>query len=324
MKDCRVLYSFFFLVIFSFFCDLSVSAKVLNRVVAIVNSDMITLHELNNKIKEVTGLEPIDLKMQDEKGYIEIRSKILDLLIDEKIAREKIRELGIKVTPKEVDAAIENIKRNSHVTQEDLIAGLEKQGLTYELYRKNVKNELERIRLINLEVKSRIIIREEEIREYYSKHKDDFTSNEEVRLATIFLREKNPSSQGENHPLDQKAREILLRLKNGEDFSKLAKEFSEGPGAEDGGDLGFFKASQLDQELAKIIKDMSPGDVSDPVIKSSGIQIINLVERRGGKIKRLEEARDAIYNILYRDEVNKRYSSWIKELREKAYMKVIF
>ena len=104
----------------------------------------------------------------------------------------------------------------------------------------------------------------------------------------------------------------------------MAKKFSEGPGAEDGGDLGFFNTSQLDPELTRIIKDMSAGDTSEPIIRPSGIQIIKLLEKQEGRVKPLEEVRDAIYGILYRKEVNERYSSWIKELREKAYTKIIF
>ena len=111
---------------------------------------------------------------------------------------------------------------------------------------------------------------------------------------------------------------------DGENFAKIAKEVSQGPGAEEGGDLGFFKVSNLDPELTKVVKDMSPGDVSRPIIRPSGIQIIQLVGREGGRVRPFEEVKDAIYEILYREEINKRYSSWIKELRESAYLKIIF
>jgi peptidyl-prolyl cis-trans isomerase SurA len=288
--------------------------------VAIVNSEVITLHELTNKIKELTGVEPTDLKTQDEEGYLEIRRKIIDLLIDEKITHDKVRELGIEVTPKQVDAAIEKMKRSNRLTHEDLIAGLNEQGMSYELYWKKMKNDIERMQLIDFEVKSKIIIREEQIKEYYSDHKDKFKSEEKVQLATILLKREQPSDQDETLFLSRKAEEILSRLKNGEDFSELTKKFSQGPGAEAGGDLGFFKASQLDPKLKEIIKDMSAGDVSEPIISPNAIQIIKVVERQ----EAVDEARDAIYRALYQEEINKRFSSWIKDLRKKAYIKIIF
>jgi peptidyl-prolyl cis-trans isomerase SurA len=137
-----------------------VRAEICNRVVAVVNNEIITLYELNSRLKELTGLEPAVLRMKDEKGYLNARRRVLDLLIDERIATEKIQELGIKVTQKEVDSAIERIKQENSLTHEDLLHSLEAKGLTYETYQENIKKDLERMRLINFEVKSKIIIRE--------------------------------------------------------------------------------------------------------------------------------------------------------------------
>jgi len=301
-----------------------VSAEIRNRVVAIVNNEVITLYELNTKTRELTGLDPAELELRDKKKYLETRRKILDLLIEEKIAKEKIQELGIKLTPKEVDSAIEKIKKDNQLTHEDLIANLKKQGMSYESYREIIKNDLERMHLINLEVKSKIIIREEKIREFYDKNKDQFSSQEKVRIAVIFLGEKDPSSQRQARSLHEKAQTIFNRLKTGGDFGELAREVSQGPGAKEGGDLGFFKTSELDPRLQEAIRELPEGSISEPITTPSGIQIIKLLERQKGRTKAFEEVKNAIYGKLYQEEVNKRYSSWIKKLREKAYTKIIF
>ena len=301
-----------------------VLAEICNRVVAQVNNDVVTLYELDNKIKELTGYDSGELKMKDEKKYIETRRKVLDLLVDEKIAFEKIREMGIEVTPGEIDEAIERIKESNQLTQEGLIAGLKKQEVSFESYREEIKRQLERNRLINYEVKSKIIIREEEIKDYYSNNKDKFSIIAEVHLATIFLKQEDPSNQEETVALLRKAEEIVFRLKKGEDFGEMAREFSQGPGAEDGGDLGLFKTAQLDPELLKVLKGMSTGDVTRPIIRQAGIQIVKLLEKQDSGVKPFEEVRDAIFEILYKEEIDKRYSSWIKGLREKAYTKIIF
>ena len=301
-----------------------VLAEICNRVVAQVNNDVITLYELDNKIKELTGYDSGELKMKDEKKYIETRRKVLDLLVDEKIAFEKIREMGIEVTPGEIDEAIERIKESNQFTQEGLIAGLKKQEVSFESYREEIKRQLERNRLINYEVKSKIVIREEEIKDYYSKNKNEFSIIAEVHLATIFLKQEDPSNQEETVALLRKAEEIVFRLKKGEDFGKMAREFSQGPGAEEGGDLGLFKTAQLDPELLKVLKGMSTGDVTRPIIRQAGIQIVKLLEKQESGVKPFEEVRDAIFEILYKEEIDKRYSSWIKGLREKAYTKIIF
>ena len=301
----------------------SVSGEICNRVVALVNNDIITLYELNNKIRTLTGFKPVSLKTQDQNNFIQTRRKILDILIDEKLTKDKIQELGISVTPKEVDDAIEMVKKNNSLTHEDLVAALKKQGINYESYRENLKTELERMRLINFEVKSNIIIREEEITAYYNAHKTKFNTEEQVRLAIIFLKQDLPSDE-EGKSLIDKAEGIINRINNGEDFGELAKKISQGPGALEGGNLGFFKISGLDSELRKVIDNLSEGEVSDPIIMPSGIQIIKVIEKQEKRSKLDDESKDAVYRILYKEEVNKRYSSWVKELKEKSYTKIIF
>ena len=298
--------------------------EIYNRVVAIVNADVVTLYELDTRMKELTGMTPEALKRKSEGQYIDTRRKILERLIEEKIAIEKIQELEIKVQPKEVDATIEKVKTDNKLTQEDLVAALKEQGQTYEQYRKMLKTELERMRLINHEVKSKIIIREEELKEYYDQHTDEFSTQGKVHLAMIFLKQEDPADPEESRALKQKARKIIQKIKAGEDFGKLAKEFSNGPGANEGGDLGVFKISELNQEMAATDKDLSSGEVGNPIIGPNGIQIIKVVEKDKGGEKSFDQVKNSISSTLYRKKLDQAYAEWIKDLREKAYVKIIF
>jgi len=302
----------------------SVSGEICNRVVAIVNDEVVTLYELDTMIQLLTGTPSKQLKNKSEEIYIKTRQKVLDDLVDQKIVLEKIKELKIEVTAKEVDQAIERVKADNQFTQEDLLAELKEQGNNYESYRKSIKEELERIQLINYEVKSKIILREEEIEEYYNTHRDEFTSEGRVRLALIFLKQEDPADKNEARALYQKAQDILSMIKGGKNFANLARKLSNGPGASEGGDLGVFKMAELNPEMAEIIKDLSAGEVSKPIIRPSGIKIIKVEEKDGGGEKSLEQVRNAIQTILYRKELDKKYSAWIKELRKKAYIKIIF
>jgi peptidyl-prolyl cis-trans isomerase SurA len=325
MRGLKIFYALFFLTAPAFFCYPSPAlAETSNRVVAIVNDEVITLYELNGRMKDLTGLDPAEMRLRDEKQYLEARRNILNRLIEDRLTLEKIRQLGVKVTPKQVDSAVERIKKNNGLTQEDLIAGLKKSGMTYDSYRDKIKVQIERMELINFAVKSKIIIREEDITEYYNKHRDEFIVKGKVHLAIIVLKQKGMSKQGGSGSLSSQAEDILARLKGGEDFGELARKFSKGPGAEDGGDVGFFKTSQIDPKLREIIKQMSPGDISEPIVRPSGIQIVKLIDNQEERLKPIEEVRDAIYQIFYQKEVNKRYSAWIKELKDKAYTKIIF
>ncbi len=324
MKTFRAVGPFFLVALVFLFGPQRVSAEIFNRVVAIVNDDLITLYELNQRIREMTGLTAEDLRDKDERRYLEARKQILELMIDEKCAEEKVRELGIKIPPQQIDAAIETIKDRNRWTQEDLMAMLKQEGLTYEEYRNKIKSDLERFELINNQIKSKIIIREEQIAQYYKENEKDYSSEETVQLAGIFLIQRNPKDEEESRRLKAKGEEILARLKNGEDFAALAKEFSQGPGANEGGDLGAFKADQLEPELRKALAGIEAGKFTGLIVRANGIQIIKLIKRQKAQARPLEEVKDAIHAKLYQEEVNRRYMAWIKELRKETFTKIIF
>jgi peptidyl-prolyl cis-trans isomerase SurA len=300
------------------------AAEVCNRLVAVVNNDVITLYELNNRMKEMTGVPVEELMQKNEAMYREARQKILELLIDEKIAQAKIKELRIQVSDKQVDNFIEKMKRDNQLTQEDLVAGLEKEGLSYEKYRERIRMDIERAQLIEYEVRSKIIIRDEAIQKYYEEHKGTFGVAEKVHLAGIFLMRKNVKSEEEMRELYRKAQDISAKLKAGADFGQMAGTYSEGPGAKQGGDLGQFTVEHLEAGLKSVVEALPEGGVSDPLVRPNGIQIIKVVKKQTGKIRSLEEMKEAIFEILYREEVNRRYQIWIKELRDSAYTRVIY
>ena len=298
--------------------------ETLNRVVAIVNDDIITLHELNKKIKELTGMSPVDLKSRSEEKFYETRRQVLELLIDDKITNAKIQEMGIKVEEKEIDEAIEKVKRDNKWTQEDLQHRLQQEGLSLEKYKEHMKTELERNQLINYEVRSRIIVREEMMKKYYEENKKKFDAEMKVHLATIALLRQDPDDETELLEVKKKGEEILAKLKAGENFQALARQYSQGPGAEEGGYLGVFKFNELDPGLKKILEPIPEGGFSDLIVRPNGVQIIMVVRKEGGKVRSFEDVKDAIYGILYQEEINKRYMAWIKDLREHSYTKIIF
>jgi len=313
----------FLILVTSLWLEPLFAAEVCNRVVAVVNNDVITLYELNNRMKEMTGVTPDELKLKNEAMYRDARQKILELLIDEKIAQAKIKELRIQVSERQVDNYVEKLKRDNQWTQEDLVAGLEKEGLSYEKYRERIKRDIERAQLIEYEVRSKIIIRDEAIQKYYEEQKGTFGVAEKVQLAGIFLMRRNLKSEEEMRELYKKAQEISAKLKAGADFGQMARSHSEGPGAEEGGDLGQFTVDHLEPGLKSVVEALPEGGISDPLVRPNGIQIIKVTKKQTGKIRSLEEMKEAIYGILYQEEVNRRYQNWIKELREGAYTRVI-
>lgn len=299
-------------------------AEIANRIVAVVNSDIITLHELNTSIKRLTGLSVKLLQQRDQTNFYEVRRTVLDKLINEKIAKQEITRLGIKVGKKEVEEAIEKVKRDNKLAQDQLLYSLKMEGVTLEEYKERIKGEIERLRLVNYEIKSRIVITEENVREYYENHTKEYTEVDKVRLARIFLKIRNPCDKQEVAQVKDLGQEIVGRLKEGRDFFEMARIYSQGPAAPEGGDLGWMELSHLEPELRKKIANLSPGEHTDLHPAASGFQIIKLIEERTGRIKPFEEVRDAIYSKLFKEKVEKRYAAWLSNLREQSFIKVIF
>ena len=313
----------FVLLLMGFWPGSLFAAELCNRVVAVVNNDVITLYELNNRVKEMTGSAAEVLMQKNLAAFHDAQRKVLDLLIDEKIAQAKIKELRIQVPDRQVDSFLEKVKQDNQWTQEDLVAGLEKEGLSYQKYREKIRRDIERAQLIEFEVRSKIIIRDEAIQRYYEEHRGTFGVAEKVHLAGIFLIRKNMKSEEEMRELYKKAQDISAKLKAGADFSQMAANYSDGPAANQGGDLGLFTVDHLEAGLKSVVEALPDGGISDPVVRPNGIQIIKVIKKQTGKIRSLEEMKDAIYGILYQDEVNRRYQVWITELRNSAYIRII-
>lgn len=299
-------------------------AEVTNRIVAKVNSDIITLHDLNASIKKLTGLSAKELQRQDEKKFYQIRRAILDKLINQKIAEQQIIKLGIKVTAKDVEEAIEKVKRENNFTQEGLINSLKQEGLSLKEYKDEIEKEIERFQLVNYEVKSKIVITEEELKKYYQTHTKEYTEVPKVRLERIFLKVKSANDKKEIARVKSVGVEILQRLKQGHDFSKVAKIYSQGPAGPEGGNLGWIEVSQLEPVLKEKITKLSVGEYTDLDFSPSGFQIIKLAEEKKGGLKPFEKIRDAIYSQLFKEKVEKRYAAWLNKLRKESFIKITF
>jgi peptidyl-prolyl cis-trans isomerase SurA len=249
---------------------------------------------------------------------------LLNELINEKIAQQEIAKLELTVTDEEVQASIERIKEENNLTQEELIARLNAEGTSFEEYRERIKKDIEHMRLVEHEVRSKIVVTDEDIRRYYENNAHEYRQVHEVRLARIFLRIKDPDRAEEIAQVRAAGREILQELDSGRDFSEMARKYSQGPGAAEGGDLGWIAMDQLEIKMREVVAKLSPGEYTDLRPAPSGFQIIGVVEEKEAGVRPLEDVRDEIYSKLYKKKVEEKYAAWIQELREKSYIKVIF
>jgi peptidyl-prolyl cis-trans isomerase SurA len=298
-------------------------AELITGVAAVVNEDIITIREFNRDYalaaKEV---EKRDGPLSAEAAK-KLRKEVLDAMIDRKLVRDKIKELNISVSEEEVRQSIEDIKKQNRLSQEALVSALLAQGITFDQYKAQMKEQLERLRLMSQEVKSKIQVSEREIREYYEANKTLFSEKPTYRARHIFLKVPKNASTEEIKKIMAKAATVKAEAKSDADFASLAKKYSDDPGAAtDGGDLGTFSKGDMLPEIESTVITMNPGDISEIVTTPAGFHIIKLEEKRAGQIKPLEAVKGIIDEMLYRKKSEERFKQWAEELRKGAAVEV--
>lgn len=300
-------------------------AEVVDRIVAVVNDDIIRLSELNKRFEPVAEeIRSKDLspKEAEEKLY-EARSRILDDMINQILADQQIREAGIQVGDQEVDAAIERVKEMNYYTDKDIRQALQMQGMSMESYRRELRNQIRRSKLVNQKVKSSIVITEADVREYYENHKDEYAGKIRYQLRNIFMPYPEYGDTEKRRALREEMNAVYEKLKSGADFAEMARTHSDAPNATDGGELGRFALKDLSEKLRPVVKSLDTGEFSGVVETERGFQIFYLEDiiKTGGQS--FEAVSAEIEKKLYDRAVDRKFESWIQSLREDAHIRII-
>jgi peptidyl-prolyl cis-trans isomerase SurA len=247
----------------------------------------------------------------------------LNKLIDEKLTSQETARLNVSVDDREVDQHIEQIKSEHFLTEEELRKSLAAEGYTLEEYRQRIKEQILRVRLINIEVKSKIAVTEKDIRDYYEEHKEDYQGVRKYHLRTILIRVPPSASADQEKAGLEKMESIVEMLESGAAFDELAKQYSQDGTAAAGGDLGLFALDELSAEFQETVRRMDEGQISPVLHTPKGYQILMLQEMKKMPGKTLKEARIEIHERLYRELVEEKYRAWLKALRDRSYVKII-
>lgn len=299
--------------------------EVVDRIVAIVNDDIISLFELEQAFKPYTekvkslGYPPD----KEQEVLFKVRGDILSQLIDQKLTDQETRKAQISVGEKEIHSAIERIKESNFYTDEDMRKALEKQGLTMEEFRKRIKDEILRSRLLNFEVKSKIVITKEEVKSYYEDNRDLYRGGKKYHLRNILMKVPEIGDDSKNADVKKKMESILEKLKAGQPFEKMAAQYSESSSASGGGDLGVFEEDVLSPQIQEAIKGMNAGEFTPVLDTDLGYQIFFIQEIKDLPGKSLEEATPEIEEKLFKEIVNKKFQSWLEDLRKRSHIKII-
>ncbi|HBO84438.1 MAG: hypothetical protein A2073_00455 [Deltaproteobacteria bacterium GWC2_42_11] len=298
-------------------------AAVTDKIVAVVNDSIITLSDLNAAASiRLDELRKIG-KLPEKKKIMEAKSIILDQLIERKLVEQSANKAGITVSEREIDNAIDDVKKQNNIAQDMLLKVLTANGITFKEYRNQLKDQIRQVKFVNKEFRSKATISDEDIETYYKQNMDRFYEPLTFRIRQIFLALPKGITSLQKQEIEKKAREILVNIRNGEDFSKLALSYSQGPNPENGGDIGHIKAGEMDPILEKIALSLKVGGTSDVIQTTAGLHIMQVTERKEQHPKPLEAVKAEINNILFQKIADERYRLWVEEQKSISYIEVM-
>lgn len=281
------------LLIFSY----SIYAETIERIVAKINGEIITLLELEDVVNDYAKLNKISITEQ-------IKKDILNELINEKLILQEAKRQKIFIDPFEVDQVMDQVKAEFK-NQDDFQEILKNRNLTEEQLRKEYENQLLRMKLVEKEINSKIKMDSQELQKELLNYKF------KVRVKHILVKERNL------------AQEILNKVKEGKNFEKLAQEYSLCPSKNKGGDLGYFVRGQMVKEFEDMAFSLKEGEISEVIETKFGYHILKSIEKKEISKKELEDIKFQIEKQLYEEKYQKNFQDWIEKLRKKAYIKII-
>jgi peptidyl-prolyl cis-trans isomerase SurA len=287
------------------------AGEVMDRIIAIVNDDIITLKEAEKHVR--VEKEGRFVSVNEYLTNLRLQEKI-DVLIDDVLIRQQAKKFKIDVSDKEVEGIIDNIKKQYLIDDAELKTKLKEDNVSYDDFIAGIRSNVVKGRLLARVISPEVNVTEKDLRQYYDKHKDEFV-DEEYRLQQIFV-----SGQRDGQ---KRVTEAYSLLQEGKSFESVAKDYSDDTkSAAAGGDIGYVKKVDLIPQLRAAVVFLTPGVYSSIITTPYGFHILKLVEKKKGETLTFEMARDSIHEKIVQAESEKRYKDYVGKLRKGSYIEV--
>jgi peptidyl-prolyl cis-trans isomerase SurA len=301
--------------------------QVVEEIIARVNNQIITrseyLHSKEELKKEAQQQDPVNA----DKIVAERDKDVLRDLIDQELLLAKGKDLGITADTEVIKKLDEMRKDMKLDSMEELEKAAQSQGVSFEDFKQNLRNQIITQQVIGKEVGSRLIISKEDEKKFYDEHKTEMEQPETIRLSEILVStEPKPNDSGDEgkrlEAAQAKADELLAQIRNGAKFEEVAKKNSDGPTAAQGGDLGEFKRGTLAKQLEDKTFAMKPGEVSDAIQTKQGFVILKVTEHHNAGVPPLSEIEPRIQDALYMKKLQPALREYLTKLREDAFIDI--
>ncbi len=293
-------------------------AIVVDRIVAKVNGDIVTLSSVQERaaILQQTG-RALENSLETERALLEFS---LQELIDELLQVQNGEKVGLKISDKTVQKAVDDLKAKNKWDDKTLVEVLKREGMSLEQYKKRIRRQILKSRAVSYNLQTRIKVSEKAMKKYYLEHAKDFWVPEKIHLRHIlFIFDADVTPQHQNLKR-AKAREVLKKIRGGADFSEMAKKYSEDVTASSGGDLGVLEKGKMVAEFERAAFELEPGGTSDIVKTKNGLHIIRTEKIIPGHTKLYSDVRKEIEGIVFASKKDGEFKEWLGELRKTAFI----
>ena len=318
---------------------LSPADTVVEEIIARVNNDIITRTEYVRSRDQLKQ----EVQQQDasnaDRAFAEKQRDVLRDLIDQQLLLQKGKDMGITGDTELIKRLDEMRKQMNLGTMEELEKAAEAQGASYDDFKQNLRNQIVTQKVIGQEVGSKLAMNKEEEKRFYELHRAEMDQPEQVRLSEILIAPKvpakpapaagakpEPPSDAENEAAlaaaQTKAQDLLDQIHKGTKFTDLAKKYSDGPSAKDGGDLSYFKRGTLAKELEDKVFALKAGEATDVIRTKQGYVILQVAEHQAAGIPPLKEVEPRIQDALYMQKLQPALRTYLSTLREQAFIDI--
>jgi peptidyl-prolyl cis-trans isomerase SurA len=242
-------------------------------------------------------------------------------MIDQSLMVQRAKDMGISVESDLAKRLDEVRQQNGLATLDDLQKGVEASGLTWENYKTTIRNGLLQKELVRREVGSHVDISSDEVKQYYEAHLQEFTLPERVVLSEISLSTEGKSPE-EFAAVRSKAEGLRTSVLNGDDFNQVARLYSQGSTAKEGGGLGTFKRGELSPQLEAAVFQMSKGQISDVIQTRTGFEVLKVEDHLPAGLQPMDKVEPDIRKTIEAQKMQPRIRDYLAELREQSYITV--
>ncbi len=297
-----------------------VHAEVVSRIAAVVNDEIITTYQLDEKLKKTPvgekGLE--NLSADELSGQ---RVQVLRGLIEDALIQQRVKQLGLRVNDEELEAAISDVLKQNNITRPQLAAALQAQGMSFEVYQENLSQQILRFKLMGKEVRSKVEVSHQEVLDYFRDNIDQFRTKPAAHIGRLTFEVPEDPTPLQVKTVRNRALEVLGRLKQGADFFATVEGLSGDPKV-DGGDMGTFAEGELTPAFNLALRGLNQGEVSELIETPQGLHILKVLGRSQGSIKNFDEVKGEITKILSDQKTAAEFKTWAEGLSKDAYIDI--